>query len=48
MLIHAAQPVFAWGCLNDCPTLVTIRDFLTTVPDQDLLAGLRAARPRPR
>jgi len=44
MLIHAAQPLLAWGSLDDCPTLVTIRDFLNTVPDQSLLAGLRAAR----
>ena len=44
MHIHAAQPLFAWGCLDDCPTLVTIRDFLDTVPDQALLAGLRTAR----
>lgn len=44
MAIHAAQPLFAWGALEDCPTLVTIRDFLETVPDQELLAGLRAAR----
>jgi hypothetical protein len=44
MRIHAAQPVFAWGCLDDCPTLVTIRDFLDTLPDQALLDGLRAAR----
>jgi hypothetical protein len=44
MHIHAAQPLFAWGCLDDCPTLLTIRDFLDTVPDQALLAGLRAAR----
>lgn len=42
--IHTAQPLFAWGCLDDCPTLVTIRDFLDTVPDQELLAGLHAAR----
>jgi Transposase DDE domain/Transposase domain (DUF772) len=44
MRIHAAQPLFAWSCLDDCPTLRTIRDFLDTVPDQALLAGLRAAR----
>ena len=44
MQIHATQPLFAWGCLDDCPTLVTIRDFLDTVPDRNLLAGLRAAR----
>jgi Transposase DDE domain/Transposase domain (DUF772) len=44
MPIHAAQPLFAWACLDDCPTLATIREFLDTVPDQHLLAGLRAAR----
>jgi hypothetical protein len=44
MLIHAAEPLFAWGQLEDCPTLVTLRDFLATVPDQELIAGLVAAR----
>jgi DDE family transposase/transposase-like protein DUF772 len=44
MHIHAAQPLFAWGQLEDCPTLATIRDFLHTVPDQPLLDGLRRAR----
>lgn len=44
MHIHAAQPLFAWGELEDCPTLATIRDFLDTVPDQQLLDGLNAAR----
>ena len=44
MLIHAAEPLFAWGQLEDCPTLVTLRDFLHTVPDQKLLDGLNAAR----
>ena len=44
MLIHAAEPLFAWGQLEDCPTLTTIRDFLEAVPDQELLAGLVAAR----
>jgi DDE family transposase/transposase-like protein DUF772 len=44
MLIHAAEPLFAWGELEDCPTLATIRDFLAAVPDQALLDGLRAAR----
>ncbi len=44
MLIHAAQPLFAWGQLEDCPTPATIRDFLDTVPDQQLLDGLAAAR----
>jgi hypothetical protein len=44
MLIHAAQPLFAWGELQDCPTLATLREFLHTVPDQALLDGLVTAR----
>jgi hypothetical protein len=42
--IHDPLPLFAWSELEDFPTLATVHDFLTTVPDQDLLAGLRAAR----
>lgn len=48
MYIHAAQPLFAWGQLEDHPTLVTIRDFLEAVPDQQLIAGLQAARGKGR
>lgn len=48
MLIHATEPLFAWGELEDCPTLVTIRNFLSTVPDQPLLDGLVAARGKGR
>jgi hypothetical protein len=44
MLIHATQPLFAWGELQDCPTLSTIAEFLRTVPDQPLLDGLSQAR----
>ena len=44
MRIHAAQPLFAWGQLEDCPTLATIRAALDLVPDQPLLDGLHAAR----
>ncbi len=44
MLIHAAEPLFAWGQLEDCPTLTTLRALLEVVPDQELLDGLRAAR----
>jgi hypothetical protein len=44
MIPHAAEPLFAWGALEDCPSLVTIRDFLRTVPDQELLDGLQSAR----
>lgn len=48
MILHAADPLFAWAKLEDCPTLSTLRDFLQTVPDQPLLAGLQAARGRGR
>jgi hypothetical protein len=44
MLLHATEPLFAWGELEDCPTLATIRDLLQTLPDERLLEGLRAAR----
>ena len=44
MRIHATEPLFAWGQLEDCPTLATLSDFLQAVPDQQLLDGLRAAR----
>jgi Transposase DDE domain len=44
MILPATQPLFAWAELEDFPSLGTIRDFLATVPDQDLLDGLRAAR----
>jgi hypothetical protein len=48
MLIHATEPLFAWGELEDHPTLATLRDFLAAVPDQELLAGLQAARGKGR
>jgi Transposase DDE domain/Transposase domain (DUF772) len=48
MLVHAAEPLFAWGALEDHPTLLTIRDFLAAVPDRPLLDGLQAARGKGR
>jgi len=48
MRIHATEPLFAWGDLDDCPTLATLRDALQTLPDQALLDGLIAARGRGR
>jgi hypothetical protein len=48
MRIHAADPLFAWGQLEDHATLATIRDFLHAVPDRELLDGLRAARGKGR
>jgi hypothetical protein len=38
------DPLFAWDALDDSPTLGTIKQFLATVPDQQLLEGLRQAR----
>lgn len=48
MRLHATDPLFAWGRLEDHPTLLTLRDFLAAVPDQQLLDGLRAARGKGR
>ena len=44
MLIHATKPLFAWADLEDVPQLRTIKDVLSSLPDQQLLDGLRAAR----
>lgn len=44
MLLHAADPLFAWGELEDCPSLATIRDLLHALPDAALLEGLQRAR----
>ncbi len=46
--IHATEPLFAWGELEDYPALATLRDALQAVPDQQLLDGLRAARGKGR
>ena len=48
MLIHATQPLFAWDCLEDSPSLATIRELLAAVPDGALLASLRNARGKGR
>jgi hypothetical protein len=48
MIIPATDPLFAWGRLEDCPSLATIRDLLLAVPDRPLLDGLRSARGRGR
>lgn len=44
MLIAQAKPLFAWDCLEDSPSLNTIRQLLATLPDAPLLESLRAAR----
>jgi hypothetical protein len=48
MIVHAAQPLFAWACLEDSPSLQTLRDLLATLPDGKLLQSLRAARGKGR
>ncbi len=48
MIAHAAKPLFAWDCLEDSPSLQTIRDLLAALPDGKLLNSLRAARGKGR
>jgi hypothetical protein len=48
MIIHAAKPLFAWDCLEDSPSLQTIKDLLAALPDGKLLNSLRAARGKGR
>ena len=44
MLIHATKPLFAWADLEDVPQLRTIKEVLSSLPDQQLLDGLQTAR----
>jgi len=46
--VSTAKPLFAWDCLEDSPSLKTIRAFLAAVPDGTLLDGLRSWRGRGR
>src|SRR5262252_4909219 len=48
MIIHAAQPLFAWDCLEDSPSLRTVRELLAALPDGKLLQSLRMARGKGR
>lgn len=48
MIIAQTKPLFAWDCLEDSPTLKTIRDLLATLPDGALLESLRSARGKGR
>ncbi len=48
MIVHAAKPLFAWDCLEDSPSLRTIRELLATLPDAKLLHTLRTARGKGR
>ena len=46
--IQQTKPLFAWDCLEDSPSLKTVRDFLAAIPDDALLEGLRTQRGRGR
>ena len=48
MIVHAAKPLFAWDCLEDSPSLHTIKDLLAALPDGKLLDSLRIARGKGR
>lgn len=48
MLINPARPLFAWECLEDSPSLQTIRQFLQAVPDAQLLESLHRWRGKGR
>jgi hypothetical protein len=48
MRIPAARPLFAWDCLEDSPSLATIRQFLQALPDARLLDSLRQWRGKGR
>lgn len=48
MLVAQAKPLFAWDCLEDSPSLKTIRELLATLPDARLLDSLRVARGKGR
>jgi hypothetical protein len=48
MYIAMTKPLFAWDCLQDSPSLTTIKEFLASVPDAKLLETLRQYRGRGR
>jgi hypothetical protein len=48
MRIAIQKPLFAWGCLEDHPTLDTLRRLFESIPDGPLLEGLRTYRGRGR
>lgn len=48
MRIQVTKPLFAWDCLEDSPTLKTIKQLLDILPDENLLASLEEARGKGR
>jgi hypothetical protein len=48
MHVAITKPLFAWDCLQDSPSLATIKELLASVPDARLLEMLRNYRGRGR
>lgn len=48
MIVHTAKPLFAWDCLEDSPSLQTVKELLAVLPDAKLLDSLRTARGKGR
>lgn len=48
MRISATKPLFAWECLEDSPTLKTIKQLLEVIPDTALVDSLQTARGKGR
>jgi hypothetical protein len=48
LIIQEAKPLFAWDCLEDSPSLQTVKDLLAALPDGKLLESLRIARGKGR
>ncbi len=48
MRIHVTKPLFPWDCLEDSPSLKTLRELLRAIPDGRLLDGLRQWRGKGR
>jgi hypothetical protein len=48
MHIALTKPLFAWDCLEDSPSLATVKALLASVPDTRLLEMLRRSRGRGR
>lgn len=48
MRIDWQKPLFAWDCLEDSPSLKTVREIMATVPDGKLLEALHAYRGKGR
>jgi hypothetical protein len=44
MRIDVARPLFDWHSLEDSPTLASLHELLASIPDGELLAGLRRHR----